>query len=894
MLLTVGRRLGPYEILAPLGAGGMGEVYRARDTRLGREVALKVLGPRFSSRPEARQRFEREARAIAALNHPHICQLHDIGRQDQTDYLVMELLEGEPLSARLRKGALPPVQALQLATQIADALDQAHRKGVIHRDLKPGNIMMTPTGAKLLDFGLAKTVPIAAGVEGSAGAETATALSGEGQIAGTLQYMAPEQLQGKDADPRTDIFALGAVLYETATGQRAFQAADSASLIAAILEREPAPMASLQPLAPPQLERLIRVCLAKDPNQRWQSVHDLLPQLRWIAEGPTDAPTEAPAPPAPRRAARAWVVAAAVSLLGLLALAWVHFREQPALPEMIRFSFPALLGGPLGSEIPSVSPDGRRVCFWSKDASGRELLWIRSLDSAAARPLEGTEGAGYHFWSPDGQSVVFFAEQKMKRISLAGGPAQSVVSVPGSGLVLGGDGNPAGDILLAHHNREPLYRLRSSGGAVQRFSTLSADRKENSHRWPHFLSASRFLYTARSSAPEHAAVYLAALDAPGGKKLAQAQSNAAYAPWSDGAGGYLLYVRDGNLLAHPFDADRQALAGEPATVAEHVYNVAPSSFAAFSVSRDGRTLAYRTARTPSSQLSWYDGAGRRLGIIGPPGQYSQPRLSRDGRRVALTQPDPRGGNRDVWILELSNELLSRLTRHPANDWHPVWSPDGRRIAFDSDRAGLNGVYMRSSTGESDEELVFAAPNELATPHDWSSDGRWVLIDSKPGKWPEGGLELLPLAGDRKPVPLVRTEFLETQGAFSPDGRFFAYTSDESGRFEVYVRAMPGGRPGTWRVSSAGGVEPVWRRDGRELFYVAPDKMLMAVPVPGKETLEPGRPRPLFRSCGYSFAQPLSRTYDLAPDGRFLLNCLVEETASAPVTVVVNWQAALKR
>ncbi len=889
MMLSPGTRLGPYEILEAIGAGGMGEVYKARDTRLGRDVALKVLAAHVASRPEFRQRFEREARAVASLNHPHICQLYDIGREGETDYLVMEYLDGEPLSARLRKGALPPAQTVELARQIADALGQAHRKGVVHRDLKPGNIMLTRAGAKLLDFGLAKTSPV---VEGSDASTLTSALTSRGHILGTLQYMAPEQLQGKEADPRSDIFALGGVLYEAATGRRAFEASDPASLIAAILERDPPP-ASLQSLTPPALDRLIRVCLNKDPDQRWQNAHDLLPQLRWMAEGAADSKTADALP----RTARLWAAAAVALALALIAVGYLYLRKSPLAQEGVQFTFPAQLGGPLGSEVPSVSPDGRHVAFWSKDAAGRELLWVRSLDSSTARPLEGTEGAAYHFWSPDSRSVAFFAEQKIKRISLSGGPPQPVASCASSGLLLGAAWGSAGDILLAPYNRGPLYRVAAAGGPLTPLTALEESLKVNSHRWPHFLPGGRqFLYLARSAVPDANGVYMASISAPRGQKLVTAQSSPAYAPSASGKEGYLLFVQDGNLVAKPFDPARGVLGAESVAVAENVYWVPPSSFTAFSVSGDGRVLAYRAARTTTSQLGWYDRAGKRLAAVGPPGQYSGPRLSPDARRVALSQPDPRGGNRDIWIVELSSGLLSRLTRHPANEWAGVWSPNGDRIAMSSDRLGRMSVYERSAVGGGEESLIHS-PESNTSPHDWSSDGRWLVIGATAGQAASENMLLLAATGDqRKAIPLATSEFTEHQGAFSPDSHLLAYISDESGRFEVYVRSLPGassGPRGQWRVSAAGGIEPRWRRDGREIYYLAPDKMMMAVEVKSKETFEAGPPRPLFRSCGYSFAQPLSYTYDVAPDGqRFLVNCLVEETASAPVTVLVNWQAAL--
>jgi len=872
MSLAASTRLGPYEILSRIGAGGMGEVYRARDTRLDRIVAIKVVAPHVAGHPEFRQRLEREARTIASLSHPHICALHDVGQQDGMDFLVMEYLEGQTLADRLRKGALPLDQTLGLALQIAEALDQAHRKGVVHRDLKPGNIMLTKAGAKLLDFGLAK---VATGFQSVHAESTRSAgLTREGHIVGTLQYMAPEQLHGRDADSRTDIFSFGAVLYEMVTGRKAFEGATEASLIAAIVEHEPPPIAAHQPAAPAALDRVIRACLVKDPDERWQTARDLLRELKWIGEA-----ERPPVAPPPRKLP--WIVAAICALA-----AGVFYFLRPAIsPELIRFTFPASVSGPLGSEVPSVSPDGRRLVFRSDDR-----LWLRSLDSTEAKPLAGTEGAAYHFWSPDSQSIAFFGDEKLRKVSLAGGPAQTVCD---SRFSVGASWSSKGEIVLSPVNRAPLYRVPASGGSPSPITTLAVPRGENSHRWPQILPDGRhFLFLARSSQPANNAVYIGSLDSGPPERLMTVQSNVAYAP-----PGFLLFVREGNLMEQAFDLSSRKLAGEPSTIAERVHWVPPSSFAPFSVSADGRVLAYRSAVSAASQLFWFDRSGKRLGSVGQPGQYSQPRLSPDGRRAMLHQPDARRGNRDLWAIELSTGVSSRITTHPANDWNQVWSPDGSRVAFASDRLGLLSIYERSATGTGGEELVLGDKSAGVIPEDWSLDGRWLLYHINNGKSQD--LWLLPQRGDRRPVPLVQSEFTEVQARFSPDGRFVAYASNESGRFEVYVCTNPSaytGPAGKWRVSTNGGEEPKWRRDGRELYYLAPDKILMAVDVTTKGgPFEAGRPKALFKSCGYSFAQPLLGTYDVAADGkRFLINCLLEETASSPITVTVNWSAGLKR
>jgi Tol biopolymer transport system component len=876
--LAPATRLGPYEILSVIGAGGMGEVYRARDTRLARTVAVKVLAPSVVDRPDSRQRLEREARAAAALQHPHICALHDVGHQDGIDYLVMEHLEGETLAARMKRGRLSRAECLRFAREIAAALHEAHRHAVVHRDLKPGNVMLTRTGIKLLDFGLARVStppPLSAGGSGEDVLTRSGPLTAAGQICGTLQYMAPEQLEGREADARTDIFAFGMVLYEMASGRRAFEAATERGLIAAIQSSEP-PLLDWA-----ELDRIVRACLAKEPDERWESAGDLLRALEWIEAKPS---------PSPERAAGSWigwVMAGALAVISL-ALAAALARRPAPRETPVRFEFPASIGGSFLAMVPAVSPDGSRVLFSSRDAQGLEVLWVRRLDSTVATPLEGTEGAAAHFWSPDGESIGFLADQHLKKISARGGPAMTICDVS---ALLGASWSPAGQIVLAPLNRGPLSLVAATGGPLRQLTSLDEARGENSHRWPHFLpDGRRFVYLARSAQPENNALYLGSLDSRETKRILVVQSNAAYAPGQAGGPGHLLFVREGSLLAQRFDPDAAQVAGEPTVVIEKVHWVPPSSFSAFSVSADGRVLAYRGAGANRSELGWFDRIGRRLGTVGPAGEYSEVVLSPDGRRVAVSQPDARTGNRDVWVLDLSTGVLSRLTSNPANDWQPVWSPDGSRIAFASDRSDAGqSIYQRQVSGTGDDVLMPQTASIRGVPQSWSPDGRWLLVQRFA---PSAGLWLIPQDAAGKPQPLIESPPSTSASRMSPDGRRVAYGSDESGRYEVYVRTLPWAvTQGKWRISTGGGMEPRWRRDGRELYYVTPQRELMAVAVKALEPFEASAPQRLFASCGFSFvfAPGALPFYDVSADGRrFLINCLTAETASSPVAVVVNW------
>jgi len=898
MPLSTGTRLGPYEILALIGAGGMGEVYRANDTRLNRTVAVKVLNPHLAGRAEWRQRFEREARAVASLNHPHICQLYDIGHQDGIDFLVMEYLEGETLSARLSTGPLAIDKLLEYAIQIADALAQAHRQGVYHRDLKPGNVMLTKAGAKLLDFGLAKLRgPEVAAKNLSTLPTEVDGLTQKGTILGTFQYMSPEQVEGRDTDGRSDVFSFGAVLYEMAAGSKAFTGRTQASLIAAILGAEPPPLSTLQPSAPPELGRLVKTCLEKDPDERWQSARDLLRELKRIAAmGPAAQPGAAR-----DRAQRGWRArlfwpVAAVAVFALLFLALVYLRPAPAELNAVRFSISppvkAILSGPI-----AVSPDGLSLAFSARLADGKTSLWVRRLDTLAARELPGSEGGAYPFWSPDSRSLGFFAEGKLKTLALSGGAPLSlcVASDP-----RGGAWSAAGVIVFSPNASDGLYRIPASGGVPVAVTKLDASGIEATHRWPQLLpDGRRFLYFQWSGQLENRGIYSGSVDGKDPQRqVLRTERLALYTTPHNATTAYLLFLRGRTLMRQPFDLARLELSGEPTPVGEQVWQHGSLwGLAAFSVSDHG-VLAYRTGGLQTIQLAWFDREGQSLGPVGPSETISEPMLSPDEKRVVVTRSDPGSQAGAVWLLDLSRGgIFTRFTFEPSPHYSPVWSPDGSRIVFSSSRGRALDLYVKSSSGAGKEELLLTSA-ATKYPDDWSPDGRFILYEVADPKT-NFDVWALPLSGDRKPFPVVQGQFGELLSRFSPDGRWIAYCSDESAKHEVYVQPFAGGpgagggaAGGKWQVSSHGGIEPNWRRDGKELFYLAPDGSLMAVEVKAGATFETTVPKALFRRPVADLG--FERSYSVSRDGRrFLLPTYTEEAAAAPITVVVNWTAGTK-
>jgi serine/threonine protein kinase/Tol biopolymer transport system component len=883
--LAAGSRLGPYEILSAIGAGGMGEVYRARDTRLGRDVAVKVLPDHLSSSEELRQRFEREAKTISQLSHPHICALYDVGNQDGLEYLVMELLEGETLTDRILRGPLPLEQALRHGIEIADALDRAHRSGIVHRDLKPGNVMLTKSGVKLLDFGLAKIQAAAANAEsGATSLPTMTPeshpLTTRGTILGTFQYMAPEQLEGREADARSDIFAFGCVLYEMATGTKAFAGKSQASLIGAIMHSEPPPVSSLAPMTPPAFDRVVKTCMAKDAEERFQTAHDVRLQLQWIAEGGSAAGL--PAPVVARRKSRerlAWAVAgAAIAAAALLGAGYL--RRAPVKASAIRFEISTPEGVSL-IDSPKISPDGKLLAFNASDSSGKSRIWVRPLSALTAQPLAGTEGAARPFWSPDSRFLGFFAEGKLKKIEVSGGPPQKICD-----YATGADGSwsPAGVILFDGRAADPIQRVSAEGGTPVVAVKADASRKETMVAWPEFLPDGRhFLYMAQSQKAEDHMYRIGSLDSKESRALAPAQSLVTYAP-----PGHLLFVRESTLVAQPFDAKAMKTTGEPVPLAEHVGTIA-TGLARFSASRNG-VLAYRTGDS-GSRLLWFDRDGKELSAVGDPGDYSDTMLSPGGDRLAFVLSDPRAGKADIWIRDLARGASSRFTFDPAVDISPLWSPDGKTIVFSSDRGGQFDLYTKAAGGGGQEQPLLHS-EEMKVACDWSRDGRYIAFQSL-GKKTNWDLWVLPTSGDRKPILFLQTPFNETRPAFSPDGKWLAYQSNESGRPEIYVQNFPG-PGGKWQVSTAGGVEPAWRADGKELFYGGLDQKLMAVEIQAGETFEAGVPRALFHATVQPIRNVRSHYLASADGQRFLLLAPLGRESMVPTTVVVNWNAGLSR
>jgi eukaryotic-like serine/threonine-protein kinase len=893
MTIQPGTRLGPHEILTAIGSGGMGEVYKARDTRLDRIVAIKVLPTHLADRSELRDRFEREAKTIASLNHPHICVLYDIGHQDGTDYLVMEYLEGETLAQRLLKGPLPLQQVLQNSIEISDALDKAHRKGITHRDLKPGNIMLTKSGTKLLDFGLAKLAQEAAPATPLSQLPTMkTAITGEGTILGTLQYMAPEQVEAKEVDARTDIFAFGAVVYEMATGKRAFEGKTSASVMAKILEVDPPSMASLQPMTPPALDRVVKRCLAKEPDERCQNAKDLTDELKWIAEGGSQAGM--PAPVVARRDGRERTVAALAAMalgIAVTALAFVYSRRSVEEARILKFPvMPPEKASFEQRSIPAVSPDGRRLAFVLSE-EGKDGLWVRELDSVVARLLPGTDGAHEPFWSPDSRFIAFFAGGKLKKIDVAGGPA---VTLCDASVGYGGSWSTNDVILFSPVATDGLFRVPAAGGSVTRATALDQSLGEITHRFPWFLSDGRhFLYTGRVSASEKTAVYVGELDSRSRRRVVVVSSNAVYSP-----PGYLLFLRQQTLMAQPFDGDKAQTTGDPIPIAEQVVSNSAGIVAQgqFSASQNG-VLAYISGGVGGdTQLTWFDRSGKIVGAIPTPGFVSWAAISPDGKTVAEDHPDPQTGLYDIWLHDLARGTITRLTFNSKTNRYPIWSPDGSHIAFSSNDGVIN-LYQKTASGVSQDEPLDKAEGRMKRPDDWSRDGRYIIEEVSND--PKTGYDIwvMPLFGDRKPFPYLHTEFNEHYAKLSPNGQWLAYVSDETKREEVYVQTFPA-PGGKWQVSPNGGSRPVWSRDGKELFFTDPDQKLMAVEVKNDAVksgakFEAGVPKPLFVThllSGITF----NSWFDVSKDGRFIIPTVAVPTTSEPMTVVVNWTAGLKK
>jgi len=898
MPFTVGTRLGPYEILSPIGAGGMGEVYKARDTRLDRIVAVKVMTQQRTS-PEERQRFEREAKTISQLSHPHICALYDVGREGETDYLVMEYLEGQPLSDRLARGPLPLEQTLRYGIEITDALDNAHRAGIVHRDLKPPNVMLTKDGVKLLDFGLAKAIATASRPSEVSALPTETEQSGdltrEGMILGTIPYMAPEQLEGKRADERTDIFALGATLYEMATGTRAFPGSTRASLISAILRDEPKPVSRIFPMSPPALDRIIGTCLAKEPDHRWQSAADVGLQLGWLTKGEADQP---PAAARGLSSAPRWLVGlAAAGIVAATALLALYALRRPASAPAapIRFAVRAPVGTRFAwipqHNLFAVSPDGRRLAFVARGADGRDFLWVRSLAEPSAATLPGTEGAAAPFWSPDSRFIAFFSDGKLKKIDSSGGPPVTLcdarVDYPS------GSWGSRHSILFGAAAQTFMSLVAEGGGAPTVVLKADASRQEKAVRFPDFLPDGRhFLYLASSSTEKRPYVRLASIEDGKTVPLLTNCSRAEYVPGDPndrarGRSGYLLYAVEGNLLARPFDSRQLRLVGDPIPAGQEVWPHALIGAGPFSVSDNG-VLASRGAASPA-RMAWFDQAGRETGSVSPAAGFESLRLSPDSRRIVVSRASPRTGLKELLIGDLSRGVLTRLELDSDSDHaKPIWSPDGTRIAFvvrsPSDPRILHWLALR---GPASPQPILP-PGGVQRTEDWSPDGRFLLYF---GVRTEGGsgLWVVNLEGEPKPRKLLSGTTDPAYAQFSPDGRWIAYCSPESGRSEVYLTSFPetGERI---RVSVSGGSRPRWKRDGREIYFVSADSEMIATPIKLAANVEIGQPRPLFRIDPAGW-----RDYDVTPDGEHFLAVVVVPVQDADaIAVTANWPSLLPR
>jgi eukaryotic-like serine/threonine-protein kinase len=902
----IGTRVWTYEVVSLLGAGGMGEVYRAHDTKLNRDVAIKVLPAALANDPRRVSRFQQEARTLAALNHPYIGAIYGLEETSNGYALVLELVEGPTLAQRLANARKIPVQeALLIAGQIAEALEAAHDKGIIHRDLKPANIKVTPAGTvKVLDFGLAKAF---AG-DSITDLSHVTAGSEDGLIVGTPGYMSPEQARGQPVTKQTDIWAFGCVLYELLTGRQAFHKETFTDTIVAVLEREP-DWQALAPTTPTSVRTLLRRCLQKDKDRRFRDIGDVRIQIE-------EALTEASAPindamsasdldGEPRRNVsgyKQWLPALTATVLLGTVIIWMVASRTVTSPPEVRFELATpLTGDPVSL---AVSPDGQQIAF-AATSNGRPQLWLRSLNSTSSRPLAGTDGGTYPFWSPDSRAIGFFSGGKLKLIDIDGGLVRELANAPNP---LGGAWNSDGTILYTPHYTSPIFRISSARGDPAAVTRIEG--QQTSHRFPRFLPDGRhFLYYVPGGVNTNAriearGVYVGQLDSAATTRLLDADAAAVYVP-----PGYLLFVRQGKLIAQKFDPEKQALSGNPFPIDDQLLAVGdPSSSVGLSASAAG-PIIYRAGQAGGlqRQFVWFDRSGNEIGKLGGVDDANPltPSISPDGRRIALIRTV--NGNTGIWTLDLASGALSRLTfdTGPVTDITPIWSHDSRRIVFSSNRKGVFDLYQKSATGAGSEDLVLAtSQNKGAT--DWSADGRFVLYRS-PGPetsfdlWavPMSGANASPegrshqeIVGERKPVPVAQTNFEERDGQFSPDGKWVAYQSNESGRMEIWVQSFPD-PVYKLQVSSNGGAQVRWRTDGNELFYIALDGQLMSVPIrlTDSHTLEAGTPVALFAThIGGAVQAAHPQFYVVSPNGKqFLMDTIVTEAGNSPITVILNWK-----
>jgi serine/threonine protein kinase/Tol biopolymer transport system component len=874
MTLTCGTTLGPYEIESPLGAGGMGEVYRARDIRLDRTVAVKVLASHLSSSPELKQRMEREARAISSLNHPHICHLYDIGNQDGIDFLVMEFLEGETLADRLRRGNIPLPEMLRVAIEIAEALEVAHRAGIVHRDLKPGNVMLTKSGAKLMDFGLAKPpalaasrgdgAPLLSAARTISGPSPLSPLTTAGAIVGTIQYMSPEQIEGLEVDERCDIFAFGAVLYEMATGRRAFEGKTQITVASAVLEKDPEPVSQHNPIAPASLDYLVATCLAKDREERFQKAHDIRLQLKGISLA---KPTASATKPFPR-----WALAViAATFLLMVGVAALSFSRRTGAPV---FTVRAYIPAPPGTSFRAygfdagpvaISPDGRMLAFSAVDEKGVTNLWVRALSAPQARMLPGTEDAAAPFWSPDSEHLAFEADHKLKKISVNGGDPQVLADDTDDN---GGAWGPDGTMLFGKSHDKEIYRVSELGGTVA--AVTKADKSVWAQRHPFFLpDGKHFLFTSDFiDAPPQ--VKVGALESVTGGTVVVQGSAAQF------SAGYLLFALDGTIQAQAFDPRTLTLSGERQSLGEATQ---------FSVSANG-VLAYHESSS-RSELKIFDRAGNMIATPGPMARYEDPHFSPDGRNIAVTVTDSKTGAQDVWIYPAGGAQPTRVTFGPNCFW-PVWSPDGKQIAYGVTENGRSSIRRRSLDGEGTEHTLYKQEGGYAAPLDWWPDGKYIALD-----WLSNDqmtILMVPVAGGETFRPPATRDMTQDAfvGRFSPDGRWLAYFSYESSRSESYVGPFPSGAA-KYQVSTMGSWLPRFSKTG-ELFYVTMGNRLMAAKLSGQSNFHIDSVTPLFQLDLPNFTDP---SYDVTADGQRFVVITADRTKSSSISLLTNWPAELK-
>jgi serine/threonine protein kinase len=901
MALAAGTKLGPYEIQSPLGAGGMGEVYRALDTRLDRVVAIKVLPAHLSENPDARLRFDREARSISSLNHPAICALYDVGHQDGVDFLVMELLEGETLAQRLTKGPIPSEQVLKIAIELCDGLEKAHRSGVIHRDLKPGNIMLTRTGAKLMDFGLAKSVALT-GSQSSAPSFTAVhAMTSEaspitvtGTVAGTLQYMSPEQLQGKPADARSDIFALGSVLYEMLTGQKPFQGKSQLSVASAILEHEPKPISAIQPLTPPALIHVIERCLAKDPDERWQSISDVKNELLWVQQSGSRGGVPTLVASKRKSADRIWktaaIAAAVLSLLLAALLGWYLLRPHETAQLQRSLISPAPGTNFYGTEL-ALSPDGTKLVYLAESKAGTETfeLWVRPLNSLNAQELTGSANASNPFWSPDSRYIAFFAGGKLKRIDTSGGGVTTLCDAPDG---RGGSWSSNGTILFAPNPVGGLYQVSEDGGTPTEVWTT---KRASSDRFPWFLPDGKsFLFyledenlvdrvSSAGANDKVSGIYVMRLGDKKPRLLLQTDTNAAYAQ------GYIVYIRQDHLLAQKFSASSLQLEGSPVPLADKAYSVADRQVGGFSISQTGLLVYLPDTANQSTSLDWFDRSGKKLGTIASLAGYNAPRISPNGERVAFALTAAQSAESDIWIRDIKRGTQSRLTFNNHSDL-ATWSPDGQRIAYYFD----NGIGIKNASGLGAETLL-GGTSHFNFVEDWSPDGSEILFTGPLGN--SIFRNFVYSLKDKKIRPLLPDNPTTTDAGarISPDGKWVAFQNYETGRGEIYVMPYPS-LSGKYQVSVNGGVQPVWSHDGKELFFVSfPGSEIMATEISSFDPVTMGTPVRLFKANIPTVDRSLPQ-YDVSADGKqFLVNTKPDtQLQESPVVLVNNWVAELKK